>query len=162
MITKHLFKTLAGFCGMILIGLISLVIIDNYQGKENDSQVPSVYAGTEDITDGSINTPKITTKTTAPEVRLLPYHEALGLYMGRRIEVTDECKVIPNVMTFKNNTKVMIDNPSNTLKTIKIGKTMTVKEHGFKIINLSSSKLPVKLAIGCDTLNSVATITLEK
>lgn len=162
MLTKHLFKTIVGFCGMILIGLISLVLIDNYQGKEEEAQIPVVYAGTEDISSGSVNTPKNTSETNTPEVKLLPYHEALGLYMGRRIEITDECKVIPNTMTFKNNTKVMIDNHSSKLKTIKIGKSMTIKEQGFKIINLSSSKLPVKLAMGCDAQNSAATITLEK
>ena len=161
MLTKHLFKTLAGFCGMILIGLISLVIIDNYQ-EEDKTQAPVIYAGIEDISDGSINTPKKTTKTTTPEVRLLPYHEALGLYMGRRIEITDECQVVPNFMTLRNNTKVMIDNQSKSLKTIKIDKTMTVKEQGFKIINLSSSKLPAKLAMSCDALHSVATIIIEK
>ena len=158
MITKHLLKTIAGFCGMILFGLVSLVVVDHYN-KEPAEQVVD-YQGTEDISEGSINAPKA--KKGGPEIALLSYHETLGLYTGRRVEIADDCQISPSTMTLKNNTKVMLDNKSKALKTIKIDKTTTVKEQGFKIINLSSSKLPVKLAMSCDSQHNVATITLEK
>ena len=164
MFTKHLWKTLAGFCGMILFGLVSLVVIDHYKGKE-EVKAPVVYAGTEDISEGSISAPKSVKagSATNTEIKLLPYHEALGLYSGKRIELNHACTSIPNTMTLKNNTKVMIDNKSETMKAIKIGKIVTtVKGRGFKIMNLSSSKLPTKLLIDCDTSKGVATILLEK
>ena len=162
MFTKHLWKTLAGFCGMILFGLVSLVVIDHYRGKE-EVQAPVVYAGTEDISEGSVSALKVKSVTPTPEVKLLPYHEALGLYTGRRIELASNCQTVPNVMTLKNNTKVMIDNKSDALKTLKIGKTATtVKARGFKIMNLSSSKLPAKFKVDCDASKAVASITLEK
>jgi hypothetical protein len=163
MFTRHLFKTIAGFCGMILFGLVSLVVIDHYKGKE-EVKAPVVYAGTEDISEGSISAvkPKSTTAVLG-EVKLLPYHEALGLYTGRRVELAGNCQAVPNTMTFKNNTKIMIDNKSDMLKTLKIGKTTTtVKARGFKIMNLSSSKLPAKLALDCDASKAAASITLEK
>lgn len=34
MFTKHLFRVVIGFCGMIILGLISLVVIDYYKGKD--------------------------------------------------------------------------------------------------------------------------------
>lgn len=163
MFTKHLWKTIAGFCGMILFGLVSLVIIDNYKA-EQPAKAPPVYAGTEDISEGSISAPKGQSLTTSNhEVRLLPYHEALGIYANRTIGIDSQCQMVPNQMIFKNNTKVMIDNPSPHLRTLKIGKNVTtVKGYGFKIINLYNSKLPVKLMVDCDTSKGVATILLEK
>ncbi len=45
MFNKHLFKVIAGFCGMIILGLILLVIIDSYQPKNKVSKVvPEVQA----------------------------------------------------------------------------------------------------------------------
>jgi hypothetical protein len=34
MFNSHLFKIIAAFCGMIILGLISLVVIDTYKSKE--------------------------------------------------------------------------------------------------------------------------------
>ena len=34
MFNKHLFKVIAGFCAMIIVGLVSLVVIDSFKGKE--------------------------------------------------------------------------------------------------------------------------------
>jgi hypothetical protein len=34
MVNSHFFKVLIGFCGMILLGLISLVIIDSLKQKD--------------------------------------------------------------------------------------------------------------------------------
>jgi hypothetical protein len=34
MFKSHLFKVLIGFCGMILLGLISLVVIDSFKGVD--------------------------------------------------------------------------------------------------------------------------------
>jgi len=162
MFSKHLFKTLLGFCGMILFGLASLVIIDNYQKKAPVKQVPVAYSGTEDLSDGSANNTS-NNEVASAEVRLLPYHEALGIYTGRRIEVSNTCQMMPNNMTFKNDTKVMIDNRSPSIKTIRIGKTTTtIKENGFKILNLTVSKPPARLGVDCDGLKNIASITLEK
>ena len=37
MISKHLFKVLIGFTGMIILGLVSLVLIDHYKTKTSES-----------------------------------------------------------------------------------------------------------------------------
>lgn len=54
MFTKHLFKVIVGFCGMILLGLITLVVFDTY--KEAD-RTPSAV----------IQTPVIETSVTQPQ-----------------------------------------------------------------------------------------------
>jgi hypothetical protein len=50
MFNKHLFKVIAGFCGMILLGLISLVIINSLKSNNVQAQkttvLPSVEAQT--------------------------------------------------------------------------------------------------------------------
>ncbi len=37
MLTRHSFKVLLGFCGVILIGLISLVFMDSLKTKDTNS-----------------------------------------------------------------------------------------------------------------------------
>lgn len=54
MFTKHLFKVIIGFCGMILLGLITLVVFDTY--KEADKKPAAV-----------IQTPVIETNVTQPQ-----------------------------------------------------------------------------------------------
>jgi hypothetical protein len=148
---------------MILFGLVSLVVIDNYQGKEEEpAKSAMVYLSTEDISWGSVNADENAPQSTTPPTKLLSYQEALALYMGKRIEINEQCYATPNTMTFKNNTKVMIDNSSDTPKILKIGKTTTVKAHGFKIVNLTSTKLPVKMIVDCGPLKGIANITLLK
>lgn len=46
MLSSHLFKVVIGFCGMILLGLILLVVIDSYKPKNKVSEVvvPEVQA----------------------------------------------------------------------------------------------------------------------
>lgn len=38
MFSKHLLKVIIGFCGMIIFGLVSLVIVDSFK-EENKSQM---------------------------------------------------------------------------------------------------------------------------
>lgn len=51
MFNKHLFKVILGFCGMIILGLGFLVIIDSMRDKpkadENKVNLPRVQAETE-------------------------------------------------------------------------------------------------------------------
>ncbi|MES2930584.1 MAG: hypothetical protein V4665_02265 [Patescibacteria group bacterium] len=41
MFSMRLLKIIGGFCGMILLGLISLVIVDSLKDKDNTSRVES-------------------------------------------------------------------------------------------------------------------------
>jgi hypothetical protein len=90
------------------------------------------------------------------------YASALIEFNGRRIQLNDVCAASPTNMTFKNNTSIMIDNRSATPRTFKLGSTYTVKGYGFKIINLSSTKLPQTYLMDCGTQQNVATILLQK
>lgn len=50
MFTKHLLKVIIGFCGMIIFGLVSLVVIDHFKSTEKEA----------------------TAITPTPEVKVLP------------------------------------------------------------------------------------------
>ncbi len=162
MFNKHLFKVIIGFCGMIILGLVSLVVIDHYKNKESSEQAV-LYTATEDTSIGSIHAPEGMPKLP-PEVKPLSYQDALALYTGRTITFDKDCRANPDhTFVFKNNTKVMINNLSPVSRTIKIEKPISVKGNGFKIINLATSqKLPTKTVLECDTIKGVANITLTK
>jgi len=160
MFNKHLLKVILGFTGMIIFGLVTLVIIDNYKDKK-PSATTVTYTATEDISDGSIHAPE-GMPTLPPDIKLLSYQDAIRMYTGRIIGFDEGCHAEPSTMTFKNNTKVMLDNLSSQPRTIKVGKVTSIKAHGFKIVNLASSKLPTKLILDCDSTHGVANITLLK
>ncbi len=162
MFSKHVIKVIFGFCSIILFGLISLVVLNNYKNKGTDPN-PVAYIQTEDISGGSVNALQTNGSIAPPEVvKLLSYQEAVSIYAGKIIEIDSDCKAVPNTMTFKNNTKVMINNNSDTLKTLKVGKSIGVNARSFKIVNLSSSKLPNKLIVDCNTIKGIANISLYK
>lgn len=161
MISKHSIKVILGFCGMIIIGLVLLVVFDSAKDKENVNQAANTqmtYLSTEDISWGSVNA----LKDKAPEVKPLSYQEALVKYKEKRIEINDGCMASPNTTSFKNNTNIMIDNISQVPKTLQIGKKVSVSANSFKIINLSSTKLPTKLVVECNGKIGVANISLYK
>ncbi len=162
MFNKHLLKVILGFSGMIIFGLASLVIIDNYKDKKPSAAVIA-YTSVEDISNGSIHAPEGMPKLPqASTIKLLSYQDALRIYTGKTIGFDGECHAEPNTMTFKNNTKIMLDNLASQSRTIKIGKSTSIMGHGFKIVNLTSSKLPTKLILDCDSTHGVANITLLK
>ncbi len=46
MFNSHLLKVLVGFCGVILLGLISLVIIDSMKEKDKTATAPQTTIST--------------------------------------------------------------------------------------------------------------------
>ncbi|MDE2030813.1 MAG: hypothetical protein KGI58_00935 [Patescibacteria group bacterium] len=58
MFNKHLFKVVIGFCGMIIIGLVVLVVIDSFKQEDNPVNVSTqVQADTASKTATSTNAP---------------------------------------------------------------------------------------------------------
>lgn len=106
-------------------------------------------------------TTSIKEKTSVP-ASTIAYADALKKYADRRIQISPTCQVVPNNITYKNGTTIMIDNRSNKTKTIKIGSVFTIPAYGFKIITLSSGSLPATYFIDCDKQQNSGTITLQK
>lgn len=122
---------------------------------EDTSQVD----GEEDVTTGSINA------GVSGGAISLSYKDALVTYKDRRIQLNNQnglCQAVPNNVTYKNGTNIMIDNRSPNARTVKLGSTFTIKGYGFKIVNVSSSTLPATWLLDCGAQQNVATILIQR
>jgi hypothetical protein len=93
----------------------------------------------------------------------IAYADALIKYADRRIQFDPTCQAHPNIVTYKDNTGIMIDNRAPVSRTIKIGTTFTVKAWGFKIFVLPDVYLKSKtILVDCDKSQNVATILVQE
>ncbi len=98
------------------------------------------------------------TPTPLPSV----YSNLVKEYGDRRIQFDDRCQAIPLNPTYKNGTSIMLDNRSNSARTIKIGNTSySLSGSGYKIITLSSPSLPKELNVSCGSAGNVSKILLQ-
>lgn len=101
-------------------------------------------------------------KTGTP-VASISYANALVKYADRRIQLDKTCQAIPNVVTYKDNTGIMIDNRSAQTRTVKIDQTYTIKPYGFRIVVLPDIYLKSKtILVDCDGSQNVATILVQE
>ncbi|MFA5933780.1 MAG: hypothetical protein WC795_00965 [Candidatus Paceibacterota bacterium] len=96
------------------------------------------------------------------------YINALKKYATKRIQFgTDSatnrsCFATPNNVTYKNGTKIMLDNRTAISDVIKIGgDTYTVPAYGFRIVTLYSSSMPKTYMVDCNQYQNVLTILLQ-
>lgn len=115
----------------------------------------SLPEGVEDTTAGSV-------KATTPAAVTLSYQQALEQYKDKRIQFDNSCASTPKVVTYKDNTGIMLDNRSATTRTIKVGTAYTVKGYGFKIITLPNITTQKTFLVDCDGQQNVATILVQE
>ena len=113
-------------------------------------------------TEGGEDTTPATTPVAISVPASMTYQQALTVYKDRRIQFDKVCQAIPNNVTFKNNTTVMLDNRADLTRTLNIGGTVSIKPFGFKLLKLSSSTLPKTILVDCGNGQNVATILLQK
>jgi hypothetical protein len=90
------------------------------------------------------------------------YTTLVKQYEGKRIQFDTNCQAIPSYATYKNKVSIMFDNRSGQTRVIKIGtNSYTFQPFSYKILTLSSSKLPTTLNINCGTSVNVARILLQ-
>jgi len=129
-------------------------------GINPTDQTALAPASTEDLTTGDVNAPTTPGATAVP----ISYTDALVKYADARLQLDTNCQALasPSNLIFKNNSLLMVDNRAPVARTVHIGSVFTIKAYGFKIIELSSAKLPATFLVDCGTSQNVATITLEK
>ncbi|MCM2338834.1 MAG: hypothetical protein NDI62_00030 [Burkholderiales bacterium] len=103
-----------------------------------------------------------TTAAKKPVTPSISYADALVKYKNSRIQLDETCQAIPNNVTYKNNTYVMVDNRSASPRSIKLGADYTVRAYGFRLIKLSSDTLPATFLLDCGNSQNVATILIQK
>ncbi len=137
------------------------VVDEDINGVNNEiamdaEDTTNLPAGEEDVTEGSVN-------ATTPAAALT-YQQALEKYKDKRLQFNDKCQAsAPNVVTYKDNTGIMLDNRSAQTRTIKVGTTYTIKPYGFKIVTLPDIyRQPQKLLVDCDGQQNVATVLVQE
>ena len=120
-----------------------------------DQNIDQTIVSTEDKSTGSTNATK--------KVASISYAQALIKYANKRIQFDTICQALPNTVTYKDNTGIMLDNRSAQDRTIKVGTNYTVKAYGFKIVVLPDIYLKSKtILVDCDKSQNVATILVQE
>jgi hypothetical protein len=133
----------------------SVLSTSNVNQAVNQTSQTTTPISTEDTSTGSIH--------AATNEASLSYAQALITYANERIQFDETCQALPNTVTYKDNTAIMLDNRSPQPRTIKIGVDFTVKAYGFKIIILPNVYLTSKtLYVDCDASQNVATILVQE
>lgn len=105
---------------------------------------------------------KIPAKTNTKTTGTLTYEQAVAKYEGFILQFNTQCQSTPSRKTVKNNTTLMLDNRTNTKKTIAIdGKSYSVPAYGYSLATFSNSKLPHVAIINCGSQNNVAQVTIQ-
>jgi hypothetical protein len=159
-------KTLWTWVIVVLIVVVGLVLWA-MMGSNGSTVAPTPVADntsptaltpipSEDLSTGSVD-------SGAPAATIA-YSDALIKYAKARLQLDANCQADAQnqKMTFKNNALLMVDNRASVARTVHIGSVFPVKAYGFKIIKLSSAKLPATLLVDCDASQNVATILIEK
>ena len=152
---------------LIIVVVLAAVVVAGYLVQKTQP-APSVgtTANTQPQTPSS-GTQGVQTSTatgnTVSMATALSYNDALKIYAGRRIQFDASCQVYPYYNTFKNGTKVMLDNRLNQGRTVYLNDVQYyLGPYGFRIIALSTANaLPYTIMIDCGTGKNNGTIVLH-
>ncbi len=145
--------------GIVIVVLVIIGAVWYMQSNKVGSlSVDENTAPTEQVSTSTDTTNTQNSGTT------LSYTDAVKLYGDRRIQFDNACQTIPRgTITFKNGTKVMVDNRANVARTFVFGpQTFTVKAYGYTVITLQSATLPVTLGIDCGKSINVVNVLIQK
>ena len=151
----------------IVVGLVVLVLLYFLLGgnqllllgsKEFSDQmaIESDSVETAEKKDTTTNKPTVFTPS-------LSYDAAVAQYKDRRIQLDPNCQAVPNTVTYKDNTGIMIDNRSSKARTVKVGTTFVIAPYGFKIVVLPDVYLKSRtVLVDCDQSQNVATVLIQE
>lgn len=134
----------------------------------NRTKQDSPYSPSVSIPSSPTVSPKTVPKSGRVKVTPLPpissktYSDYVKEYEGRRIQFDQNCQVNPNQPTYKNGTKVMLDNRSAEVKKVAVGGIgYSLEAYGYQIITLYSKNVPQELTINCGAAVNVGKILLQ-
>ena len=131
-----------------------------------------VFSKKSEVAEEGTMAPVVTTPDATPApvagtpVRVAPnlsYDKALIAYKDHRIQFDAKCQATPNTQTYKDLTGLMLDNRSDTARTITVGASYTIPAFGFKIIYLPDvSRQPRTILVDCGKQQNVATLLVQE
>ena len=146
---------------IVVVGLVvwatkssAPVVVDNSTPTAPVDDTALQPGSTEDLSAGRVD--------VGATAATISYTNALIKYKDARLQLDKTCQASPYNMTFKNNSLLMVDNRAPVARTVHLGSVFSIKAYGFKIIKLSSAKLPATWLVDCDKMQNVATILIEK
>ena len=111
---------------------------------------------------GDASSTATSTTTTPPKASSLTYTKAVNAYKDRRIQFDPACTMIPNQISFKNNTTVMLDNRSPSARSVYLDRVeYPLSGFGFKLVTLKKSPLPYTIVVDCGTGRNTGKIILQ-
>lgn len=112
----------------------------------------------------STNTKMIIKKSSSQKIQTpsISYANALAQYADRRIQFDESCQAWPNIVTYKDNTGIMIDNRSKEDVIIKVETAYKVMAYDFKIVVLPDIEQPKNILVDCGNSENVATILIQE
>lgn len=181
-------KNNKGFGLTTIVILIGLLVLSGFwyyknQKKSENVQPQNVESTTQQTTEQKTETPvtqtapkttttkpaptttsKTTTVTTATASNEnINYGQAINLYASTRIQFNVSCQASPSSLNLKNGSKIMLDNRSETARTIAVdGVKFNLAGYGFKIVIVSSKTLPHVANIDCGSSKNNAQVNLQK
>jgi cytoskeletal protein RodZ len=160
-------KTIWIVIGVIVLIAIALLVWKMNTGTTPTDQIPTTQEPVADDTQGGATQGTAPTTgagvTAAPSSITISYQDALKQYSTRRIQLNEQCQAVPNTVTYKDNSGIMIDNRSAQTRTVKVGTTFTIKPYGFKIVVLPDIYLKSqKILVDCDKMQNVATVLVQE
>lgn len=149
--------------GVVAVAVIILAVIFGGKRAMPDTNTP-VTTAPESTLDTTGDTVAGATGVGTGTAVSLSYQQALVKYADRRLQFNDACQAsAPNVVTYKDNSGIMLDNRSNVTRTIKVGTTYTIKPWGFRIIMLPNTTTRVSTYfVDCDNHQNVASIEVQE
>ena len=139
---------------IIVLGILILIINKPKEDKKVE-EVPAIIDNTK------TEVKKTTTSTsTTSGAASLSYAQALTKYANTRIQINASCQMTPLKVVYKVGTSVMLDNRSDSSKSVLFnGTRYSIAGYGFKIVTLNTAKT---FQVDCGSSQNVATITVAK
>ena len=145
---------------VVVLVVVAIVLFFIFRNKK---QVTPVVTQQETTQNEPAESVQDTGEVSGVGAASISYANALIKYKDRRIQFDATCQAIPNVVTYKDNTGIMLDNRSPQTRIIKVGGTYTIKPYGFKIIVLPDIYLKSKtILVDCGASQNVATILIQE
>ncbi len=152
-----------GIGAVVLVLAIWLITKNRNKEVEQNNSATNSQDSSQNSTQNDTNTStagenKIPVKTNSPS-----YATALTKYGTNRIQIQQNCQAVPNNVTYKNGTTVMLDNRASIAHTLKIdSKVITIPAYDFTTFTFSYTNLPHTILMDCDKSQNVATILIQK
>lgn len=139
-----------------LLGIVAVVIVVFVLTKSGPSPLPVEDKTASTTAGAAIGTSSTSSgapsAASSPKAAAYTYTEAIKIYATRRIQIDQNCQLLPNSIVFKSPVDVMFDNRSNSTKVFYLnGKRYSLAAYGFSVLHFTSTVLPHTIVIDCGT-----------